>query len=303
MGDYTQALKDQAEQMGIELEGMDGLIDKQKLLDFARGEGEIAIRNAKAALDEFNGSVMDSAVQMAYQNTSLEQNESDTRAWAEGMAAASSDAGDSWQDYYDGVGFSSEKYIDDLQKQLQASLTYADDMAELANVAGTELAAYLKTLGDDVAKALLPDLLDPIKGPGLRAELAEAARLAGVEVGTGYVNGINNSQSGARFRTPGTTFMKDGGYVGFSNGGFVSGLGTARSDSIPAMLSNGEYVINARATANNRKLLDAINSNSNVPNSAPNINVTVNASAGMDERELANMVSRKIAFEVRKGAF
>jgi hypothetical protein len=94
-----------------------------------------------------------------------------------------------------------------------------------------------------------------------------------------------------------------GGFSGFASGGFVSGLGTARSDSIPAMLSNGEYVINARATANNRKLLDAINSNSNIPNSAPNINVTINASPGMDERELANMVSRKIAFEVRKGAF
>jgi hypothetical protein len=305
MGDYTQALKDQAEQMGIELEGMDGLIDKQKLLDFARGEGEIAVRKAEAALADFNTQVMDSAVQMAYQNTSLEQNEADTKAWAEATAQASRDTGDSWQDYYDGVGFSSEKYIDDLQKQLQASLTYADDMARLADEAGTELAAYLKSLGDDVAKALLPDLLDPVKGPALRRELAEAARLAGVEVGTGYVGGINSSQSGVRFARPGMPGgpIKDGGYIGFASGGFVSGLGTARSDSIPAMISNGEYVVNARATANNRKLLDAINSNSNIPNAAPNINVTINASPGMDERELANMVSRKIAFEVRKGAF
>jgi hypothetical protein len=255
-------------------------------------------------LVDFNGKVMDSAVQMAYQNTSLEQNESETIEWAKGMAEASSDAGDSWQDYYDGVGFSSEKYIEDLQKQLQASLTYADDMAELANVAGTDLAEYLRSLGDDVAKALLPDLLDPIKGPGLQRELATAARLAGVTIGNDYVSGINSTQSGVRFARPGgQAFSKDGGYIGFASGGFVSGLGTARSDSIPAMLSNGEYVINARATANNRKLLDAINSNSNIPNSAPNINVTVNASPGMDERELANMVSRKLAFEVRKGAF
>lgn len=303
MDEYTDALKDQAEQMGIELTNQQGLIDNQKLLDFARGEGEIAVRKAEAALADFNTQVMDSAVQMAYQNTSLEQNESDTIAWAKATADASRDAGDSWQDYYDGVGFSSEKYIDDLQKQLQASITYADDMAKLADVAGTELAAYLKSLGDDVAKALLPDLLDPVKGPGLRRELAEAARLAGVDVGTGYVNGINGTQSSIRWRGAPPAAIKDGGYIGFASGGFVSGLGTARSDSIPAMLSNGEYVINARATANNRKLLDAINSNSNIPNSAPNINVTVNASPGMDERELANMVSRKIAFEVRKGAF
>lgn len=35
----------------------------------------------------------------------------------------------------------------------------------------------------------------------------------------------------------------------------------------------------------------------------PGINVTVNPSAGMDERELAEIVSRRIAFEIRKGSF
>lgn len=98
--------------------------------------------------------------------------------------------------------------------------------------------------------------------------------------------------------------FKDGGPIGaikrFASGGSVTGLGTSRSDSIPAMLSNGEYVVNSRATANNRQLLDAINSNKQV-SMAPNINVTVNPSAGMDERALAAQVSRLIAFEIRRG--
>ncbi len=34
----------------------------------------------------------------------------------------------------------------------------------------------------------------------------------------------------------------------YASGGYVSGAGTSTSDSIPAMLSNGEFVINARAT-------------------------------------------------------
>ena len=34
---------------------------------------------------------------------------------------------------------------------------------------------------------------------------------------------------------------------GFASGGSISGPGTSKSDSIPAMLSNGEYVINADA--------------------------------------------------------
>jgi hypothetical protein len=35
---------------------------------------------------------------------------------------------------------------------------------------------------------------------------------------------------------------------------------------------------------------------------AGGINITVNPSAGMDERELANLVSRQLAFQMRKGA-
>ncbi|WP_312405224.1 phage tail length tape measure family protein [Rhizobium sp.] len=45
----------------------------------------------------------------------------------------------------------------------------------------------------------------------------------------------------------------------FSNGGDVSGPGSGTSDSIPAMLSDGEFVVNAAATRKHRALLRAIN--------------------------------------------
>lgn len=45
----------------------------------------------------------------------------------------------------------------------------------------------------------------------------------------------------------------------FASGGYVSGPGTATSDSIPAMLSNGESVINARSTAMFGPLLSGLN--------------------------------------------
>lgn len=44
-----------------------------------------------------------------------------------------------------------------------------------------------------------------------------------------------------------------------ASGGFVSGPGTGTSDSIPAMLSNGESVINARSTSMFKPLLSTIN--------------------------------------------
>ena len=49
------------------------------------------------------------------------------------------------------------------------------------------------------------------------------------------------------------------GFLGFASGGPVVGPGTGRSDSIPAMLSNGEFVVNAAASKRYRPLLDALN--------------------------------------------
>lgn len=46
----------------------------------------------------------------------------------------------------------------------------------------------------------------------------------------------------------------------FAEGGLVRGPGTGTSDSINARLSDGEYVVNARATAQHLGLLEAINS-------------------------------------------
>ncbi|AHF83695.1 tail length tape measure protein [Rhizobium leguminosarum bv. trifolii WSM1689] len=58
---------------------------------------------------------------------------------------------------------------------------------------------------------------------------------------------------------PNTTF---GSFLGLADGGHVAGAGGPTDDAIPAMLSNGEYVINASATRKHRRLLDAINSGS-----------------------------------------
>jgi hypothetical protein len=46
-----------------------------------------------------------------------------------------------------------------------------------------------------------------------------------------------------------------------ASGGYVSGPGTSTSDSIPARLSDGEFVVNAAATRRHRALLEAVNDN------------------------------------------
>lgn len=47
--------------------------------------------------------------------------------------------------------------------------------------------------------------------------------------------------------------------VKLARGGYVNGPGTSTSDSVPAMLSNGEFVVNARATSMFPDLLETIN--------------------------------------------
>lgn len=47
--------------------------------------------------------------------------------------------------------------------------------------------------------------------------------------------------------------------VKLARGGHVNGPGTSTSDSVPAMLSNGEFVVNARATSMFPELLETIN--------------------------------------------
>lgn len=80
------------------------------------------------------------------------------------------------------------------------------------------------------------------------------------------------------------------GAIGLARGGLVSGAGTSTSDSIPAMLSDGEYVLNASAVrAIGRSNLDVLNSRvhyaeggavGNAPAMAANSpNVTLNVSA------------------------
>lgn len=61
--------------------------------------------------------------------------------------------------------------------------------------------------------------------------------------------------------------------AGFRDGGFVSGPGGPREDRIPALLSDGEFIVNSAATARNRGALEAINGGGTIMSPAPVINV------------------------------
>ena len=83
-----------------------------------------------------------------------------------------------------------------------------------------------------------------------------------------------------------------------ASGGRVFGEGTATSDSVPAFLSNGEYVINA-ATAQEigYDRLDKLNETGRI-DGGQIVNITINGYNKSPE-ELANIISRRIAFNQR----
>ena len=64
--------------------------------------------------------------------------------------------------------------------------------------------------------------------------------------------------------------VQPGGIGLFQQGGLVRGRGTGTSDSILARLSNGEFVVNAEATRNNRSLLEEINAGQRVSTESNN---------------------------------
>lgn len=74
--------------------------------------------------------------------------------------------------------------------------------------------------------------------------------------GRATINGVPSTGAFDRGATGGYV---SNGAIRRAGGGPVWGAGTATSDSIPALLSNGEYVINAAATKRHRELLEAIN--------------------------------------------
>ena len=79
----------------------------------------------------------------------------------------------------------------------------------------------------------------------------------------GYLTSIAGAYFGgpsAAAAAPGASDILGGAIQFAANGGYISGPGTGTSDDIPARLSDGEFVVNAAATARNRSLLEAINS-------------------------------------------
>ncbi|MFD2030823.1 hypothetical protein ACFSKM_12075 [Ancylobacter dichloromethanicus] len=153
-----------------------------------------------------------------------------------------------------------------LQAQIDALATsYADASVaagQLAEEQGKlqQSAAEFNDLGRDVLGGFISDMQRGVSAAqALEGALGKVAdklldmALNAIFPSTGGAGLFSSLFGGA------PTGLASGGPVRAATGGRISGPGTGTSDSIPARLSNGEYVVNADATRKNRALLDAIN--------------------------------------------
>ncbi|WP_421695481.1 hypothetical protein [Aestuariivirga sp.] len=160
-------------------------------------------------------------------------------------------------------------------------------------VSATEaLSSALSNLADQVLSLALNNLFGGLGGSGKM----------------GMIGPLLGFAEGGIVRTPGARR--------YARGGHISGPGSGTSDSIPAMVSNGEFIVTAAATSKHRALLEAINSGrlpafaSGGHVGAPALahapggggmnvttNVTVNGSGNGDPKA-DNLLAKKVAKEV-----
>jgi hypothetical protein len=184
------------------------------------------------------------------------------------------------------------------------TLQILDQIGKRGSTFGSIMAGVFNNLSKQM-------LMAAITGEGSFAKLFG---MAGTNGGVGGIFGaIGKLFTGSSSALP---LPGAGDFIGpvlKADGGFISGPGSSRSDSIPARLSNGEFVVNAHSTSQNRALLEAINGGhlrgfadgglaSNVPSLpsttqiggttnhfSPSIAVTVQGSPGQSPQDHARM--------------
>lgn len=125
-----------------------------------------------------------------------------------------------------------------------------------------------RALGSAISESITSGLTDLLSGKtGWKDFLSNVMNTVTNSIISTFVKGLMDPLTGENgilttmFKNIGTKLFSSAASAGwgFASGGYVSGPGTGTSDSIPAYLSNGEYVINAKATRDNFGLLHAIN--------------------------------------------
>lgn len=149
---------------------------------------------------------------------------------AKSIVSAFQQTGDTIQGLFDTLAETDERYSD-----------FATAMA-MANIMTSTAISIANAIQGATEAAAATGLGAPIATPVFIAEMVSIV-MAGI---TSAISTLNKAKAAKE-------------QAQFAEGGLVKGEGTSTSDSIPARLSNGEFVVNAAATRRNLPQLVAMN--------------------------------------------
>lgn len=167
--------------------------------------------------------------------------------------------GESDAEFYNRKLKAQKAYMDEKKRQDDAEVAMERAKTQaVASLAGN-LSSALEAMAGDNKKRLkaakVAAMAEVMLNQGLA--IAQAVKAGGDYPFPYNLITIASSVAGALAAiAPAVTAVKS---VKLARGGYVSGPGTSTSDSIPAMLSNGEFVVNAKATSMFPELLETIN--------------------------------------------
>jgi lambda family phage tail tape measure protein len=254
------------------------------LTTFGLGSRQAALASADAAAQAKAAEEI-TKLQAAAQAAALANPQSVTdaskKAYADQVAAAQAQG--------DRLVAMNHKVYDEVTAQQQdwlggaktAWANWADSANNTASQAGSTVTTALNGMTDSLTtfattgKLSFTSLADSIIKDMIRIAIQAAATQAlsalfgavggGASSAIGSITGGLSTATAAPIASalPGdsiTNFLNlTGNVVGKADGGYISGPGSGTSDSINAKLSNGEFVVNAAATAANRPMLEAMN--------------------------------------------
>lgn len=165
-----------------------------------------------------------------------------------------------WQDIQGPKGYATalNKLPKSVQTQINAmnvepSTQAVINLAAKYHATPKEVQTYLHVLGVDESLRQIQAAID--KANRLDRTPAILRVFADTSAARAAIAGLQHYASSL----PSLYNMVFSGKTHKAAGGIIAGPGSGTSDSIPAMVSNGEFVVNAKATAQHRQLLEAIN--------------------------------------------
>jgi len=258
--ELNQELKLQSEVLESIKGPQNELIDQQEALNALYSDGRIT-------LQEFNNEMLNLRLQQAELNIELGEGTFfdgfllGIERMIQSVRNFTAEAGMLFGDFFQS---SSEGFASAIADSIIFGKSFTETIGNAARSALADLLGGLIKLG--IQYVINASLGEAASSAATAASLAQAGAVAAAWATPAALTslasfGANSAPAAAGIAS--TVALANAlsltGIGGFANGGFVSGPGTARSDSIPAVLSNGEFVVNAQATSRFRPILEQIN--------------------------------------------